>query len=330
MCAWCRRLNRHNAIRCGTCDSFWHQCQDTSYRHGQQGGNSPRKRTPSRSYASWNQGSNWGDQQGHGRKTKTEGKSTQSPRLKRADTPRGKKKSKKEQAEDIPSLDPPWNGDDNPALPSTSTSDNKAESRLQELVHELKKPGNTLTSGVQQIVSELPDSPAATAANMQSAVAKLEKARKNYKDAMKERQTMHSKWTKYLEQSVSRWQKFATEFTEKDQGLETKVQKAKEALQAARERVDITKEELTKVDAEILEETQEISDAEEEMDVTEKMDSADVIKAGITGMVSTLENISKLTAPADPEGQAAKRARTDEGGAGSTPAALVPFARPGK
>ncbi|CAL1139425.1 unnamed protein product [Cladocopium goreaui] len=228
----------------------------------------------------------------------------------------GKKKSKKEKADDMPALDPPWNGDDNAALPSPSIPDNKAETRLQELVNELKKPGNTLTTGVQQIVSEMPDSPAATAANMQSACAKLEKARKNYKDALKERHNMHAKWSNYLAQSVSRWKKFATEFTEKDQGLENKVQKAKETLQAARERVDVTKEALTKVDAEILDEDQVISAEEEEMDTTEKLDSADTIKAGITDMVATLENITKLTAPADPDGQVAKRARTEEGGPG--------------
>jgi len=250
--------------------------------------------------------------------------------LKRSDTPRGKKKSKKEKADDMPALDPPWNGDDNAALPSPSIPDNKAEARLQELVHELKKPGNTLTTGVQQIVSEMPDSPAATAANMQSACAKLEKARKNYKDALKERHNMHAKWSNYLAQSVSRWKKFATEFTEKDQGLENKVQKAKETLQAARERVDVTKEALTKVDEDILDDVQAISADEEDMDTTEKLDSADTIKAGITDMVATLENITKLTAPADPDGQVAKRARTEEGGPGSLPSALVPFAKPGK
>ena len=48
-----------------------------------------------------------------------------------------------------------------------------------------------------------------------------------------------------LEQSIARWKEFATDFTERDQMLEEKVQKTKEALQAARERVDVTKEALT-------------------------------------------------------------------------------------
>lgn len=187
---------------------------------------------------------------------------------------------------------------------------------------ELKKPGNTLTSNAQQIIADSAWNKAVAPKNMQSAVAKLEKAREAYQKAQRARQNLHNKWTEYIEQSIERWKGFATDFAERDAELDAKVTKMKEELQAARERVDATKEQLTKEDEDIL----EIADMEDE---TDKIERADIIKTGLDGMVTSLENIK---VPSDTtEGQAAKRARIEHSGDGSTASpAMQPFGRPGK
>ena len=319
-CAYCWRLNRHNALRCGTCDVVWQKCIDNTYRH--QG---PRGHSRSRGYAQWDRGEDWQGGQSQEQFAPKSPRSRKSPRPKRGATPKQKKKNKDAVYSEP---EPPWisnNGDGNTLpLPGLGSSDSKAEQKYQELIMELKKPGNTLTPGAQQILADAAPAPIKPEApkNMQSAVAKLERARDAFQQAQRARQNLHAKWTAYIESSIERWKGFAEDFAERDRDLDAKVVAAREALQIARDKVDATKDELTKEDEEIL----EITDVDDDGD---KMETADVIQNGIDGMVATMQAV-KAAAEAT-EGQVAKRARTEGNGDGSAlPSALTPFGRPGK
>ena len=298
----------------------WHKCIDNTFRH--QG---PRGQSRSRGYAPWDHGEDWQSGQGHQEEsTPTTPRSRKSPRPKRGATPKQKKNKNKDNAYSEP--EPPWvsnNGDGNTLpLPGLGSSDSKTEQKYQDLIMELKKPGNTLTSNAQQLLADTALTKTVAPKNMQSAVAKLEKARDVYQQAQRARQTLHAKWKAYIESSIERWKGFAEDFAERDRDLDAKVVAAREALQTARERVDATKEELTKEDEEIL----EITDVDDEID---KMETSDVIQNGIESMRAKMEEV-KVAAEAA-EGQAAKRARTEGNGDGSAlPSALTPFGRPGK
>ena len=111
---------------------------------------------------------------------------------------------------------------------------------------------------------------------------------------------------------------------------EEELNKAREALQEARRHLDATKEQHSKQDAEVLEETEIISDGEAE-DETMKIDTAAMIQKRIHSVVESLEQIQLPNADdtADPKGEGtSKRQRLDASALGSR--ALSPFPEPGK
>ena len=236
----------------------------------------------------------------------------------------------------MPALDPPWNGKvSTVAAPANaemakSQAEHPAEQKLQRLVAALEKQDVQLDPEIQQIVEETTFKPASSK-QMHSAVAKLDQARKKLHNAQAARQNHQDKWSKYLEESIKRWKKFAEDFAAQDKDLESRVIQAKEKLQDARTVLDDTKEQLSKQDEEFLNEPEMISDVEEDMESSAK------IQAGITTVVASLEaiRVRRSSEDAEEEGTSVKKPRIEGKGAGGPLASpgskmLEPFAKAGR
>ena len=275
-CSWRLRLNRVNALRCGTCDYTWHQCIDHKYVHG------ARQAQPTNQDATnWNaKEEKWGRQR----------KSSASPRTRnqRGSTPKGKK----DKQTSAPSYDPPWKAKQEPVSPSgAARSSSRAEEKIQILVAALQRSDKEQSPEVQQIMEETLVVEV-TSQSMRKALNKVDVARSKFKAAQKARKNLHNNWMKYIEKSVKRWRTFAEDFATKDQALAAQVDKTKEALQTARQRLDDIKEMHSKQDEDLLKSDVEVvSDMEEEPD---KMEDPMVIQEGISTRISSLDNTLSL------------------------------------
>ena len=193
-----------------------------------------------------------------------------------------------------------------------------------------------MSAEVQTVIDKAkkPTEPPTTTKSVRQAWDKLEKKRKQLQQAQAARSNLHQSWASYIEESVKRWKTFAADFAQKDENLEKKVQEAREAMQEAKDKYDTVREAIDKQDALQLEQPEELSDYMEE-EPTDKMVSAEEIRAGIDSMVSTLETVRIRPQEDPPDAQASKKAKTGHGdGETEQPlpgsGALQPFARPGK
>ena len=313
------RLNKTNALRCGKCDYQWHLCIDYSFVPGGRG-----------QYAEEWDSTDWPEVP-----RKTTRRKTKSPRAKRSATPR--KSAKDTEAYATPALDPPWNSKTAAVTPPVAAegpklaNDTLAEQKLQKLVAALEKQDTPLDPEIQQLVEEATVKPASSK-TMHTAVAKLDQARKKLQAAQSARHNHQTKWTKYLEESITRWKKFAEDFAAQDKDLETKVVQAKEKLQEARTVLDNTKEQLTKQDEEFLNDPEVISDMDDDLETSDK------IQNGISAVVANLEAI-RVRPATEADGRdenAAKKPRLDgrdAGGQSTSPHGskmLQPFATAGR
>ena len=224
----------------------------------------------------------------------------------------------------MPALDPPWNGKVSTTTPQITQESSKvageqqAEQKLQRLVAALEKQDSPLDPEIQQMVDEALTKPASSK-QMHTAVAKLDQARKKLQTAQAARQNHQNKWTKYLEESIKRWKKFAEDFAAQDKDLEDRVIQAKDKLKEARTVLDDTKDQLSKQDEEFLNNPEMISDTDEDMETSDK------IQAGISAVVANLEAIRVRPAMEENEDEVvAKKPRLGDGGGGQSASALQP------
>lgn len=302
-CKWCMRLNKMNALRCGGCDHLWHRCIDQTYVH-----EGRKKKETDWSYPTWSD---------HGGTRSSSRKSSASSR--KAVAPKNRRKTKKNKNQNTygaPELDPPWSSryrENQPEVPEAPKEEKtgKAEQHLQELITRLKNSERELSPETKRIVEESTEKPV-TSKQVHTAVKKLDQARSKFKNALKARKNLHMSWTGYIEESITRWTKFAEEFTQKDKELEDRVKAATEKLQEAKDHLDEMKEKHTKQDEEVLQDAETISDDnmdEESM----KAETAETIKSGIVTMLEGLDKVRlRSTTPEDAdEGNASKKPRVD-------------------
>lgn len=308
-----------NALRCGKCDTMWHQCLDTSYVHG------AKSKKEDWTYASWGGGEHTWDA---GTSTR---KASKSPRkTRRGSTPRTTRRKVKEEL--VPPMDPPWSAKQQPLAPamtpSTGSTENAAAAQqLQTLVQKLQNNEQTLSpQEIQQIIAES-TSKTGTSKNMHQAVRKVDQAREKLKAAAGARKKLHAAWQNYVEESIKRWQAFAEDFATKDAALDKEVNAARDALQEARSHLDEVKEIHSKMDADALG-TEIISDGELDEDAM-KEDTAEAIQKNICSVVDNLKQLNvRPVEEVSEEVPLAKKARTEDSGPGSR--ALSPFPGPGK
>lgn len=137
---------------------------------------------------------------------------------------------------------------------------------LSELVQALETSNQPIAEEVQAGVEKAKrpiEPPPATAKTVRQAFDKLEKKRKNLQNAYNARSKLHKSWSDYIEESISRWKTFATDFATKDADLDQRVAEAKEAVQEAKNKYDKAKEENDRQDHPG-EEVEEVSDGMEE------------------------------------------------------------------
>ena len=214
------------------------------------------------------------------------------------------------------------------ATTSVSSTESQASAQLQTLVNKLQSDQPLSPQAIQQIISESTGAKASSK-SMHQAVKKVDQARNKFQIAKQALQKLHTSWTNYVEESIKRWKTFAEDFAKKDAKLAEDLVTARDALQAARDHLDETKELHSKQDADELQEAEVISDGEldEETD-SMKVEAADIIQQNITSVVDSLEKIRVRPNDDVPEEPSVpKKART-ETGPGSR--ALSPFPEPGK
>lgn len=321
------RLNKAKAHRCGACDVLWHRCIDPTYVHG---GGQARKGT----YTDWHE--DWEEEEGWHRGGKASRHTSSSRSVSASATQyakriKGKNKNrpKTNKRTSAPPLEPPWNARQEvltPSVPSASKEDvQKVEDKYNQLVNKLQNAKDE--DEMKQIIAET-GTGTATSKSMHQAVTKLDQARDKFRGAKKARQNLHNNWNAYLEESIKRWQKFAEEFAEKDQALESEVDSTLEKLQMARQHLDEVKEQHSKMDAQFLNNSVDlVSDMEEE---TLKEETSATIKEGITMLLQGLKN-AKVSSQEETavEESAPKKAKVGDGG-GPGSRALQAFGGPSK
>ena len=339
-CTACWRTNKANTNKCARCGIKWTHGNDPTYIPQKEPyrPKSPRKAQQSSSWSQsgWNSGTAWSDaawQEGYyGGKTPEKGRGN-TPRRK---TPKGQR-AQKESTYSAPPPEPPWHsnytGDASTAAPG---GDETANENLVLLATALKESNVTVPERVQHIVAEH-SAPIPTSKGLKQAVDKMDKARKKLKDAQKARANLHANWRKYLEDSVQRWTQFAEKFAKDDQELAERVQNAMEKLQQTKEEVEVKKNAFEELDSEA---AVEITDDE----MTDKLDSSEVIQTNINNMVASLQSIQAKAMADAPvpeesknkrprlhaEGDSSKAPDDGTGGAGYKSPSMAPFAQPGK
>lgn len=337
-CVWCKRLNKHSTAQCGSCYTVWNKCIDIHYVHGQKNYTQESNRSTSRK--KW-QKEDW-DSYGYSPRRRTDpaaGYPSPSPR-KRTKASK-QKKNKQQDNYGAPALDPPWQATassmQHHAEAATSSAGGAEASLLTELVQVLESSDKPLSDEIQTVIEKAKrpiEPPPATAKTVRQTFDKLEKKRKSLQQAQNARAKLHKSWTQYVEESIKRWQTFATDFAKKDAELEQKVTEAQEALLEAKKKYDTAKEDNDRQD-QTGDKVEEISDMEDEGTdkVVEKMATSEEIQANISMMVENLETL-RMKPNIDQSEHVHKKQRTQEGGEASTPgfgaSALTPFPAPGK
>ena len=239
----------------------------------------------------------------------------------------------------MPAPEPPWHSQyrgDQVTVKTDGEDGQEASENLTLLATALVESNTPVPAKVKHIVSEH-SAPIPTAKGLKTAVDKMDKARKNLKEAQKARANLHANWRKYLADSVQRWTQFAEQFVKDDQELASKVTAAQERLQSTKEEVDAKKTALDELEEDV---TVEITDD----DMPDKIDTAEDIQENLNAMVNNLQNLQQRADAAIVEAAEGKnkRQRTEapDGGvdaslsAGPAPGrastAMKPFGAPDK
>ncbi len=186
----------------------------------------------------------------------------------------------------------------------------------------LKKSKADLPTEVQELLqSAQVDDTKQQTKMLHSAVSQLGNAKKSLKELNQARLKLHSQWSKFLEESLTRWNGYAENFQEQDAELQQRIEEAKQSVISSRQN---------------FKECQTASGVatEEKDNAIEVSDEDDVIpnpaRVG-EAMKKMQENLEAMKGQMEVELQSVKRKRTEEEGKGGDgPVASPPFQQAGK
>ena len=192
---------------------------------------------------------------------------------------------------------PAWNRPSEPQRappPPPPTTPTAAELKLQELTEALQTEEVTLTPKIHGIIADTKTNTIKSKAQdelqqMQNSAARLYQAKKQLAIAEQARYNMHVSWQKHLVDSVAQWQTWTKEYEEQEGTMKEQVETARNLVHESRKAWEETK------DAEAM----EISDTEETS--TEKTDTGEVIKEGMSELLKNLEAVKNKADSSLPE-----------------------------
>eukprot|EP00435_Cladocopium_sp_Y103_P036275 s2688_g9.t1 len=199
-----------------------------------------------------------------------------------------------------------------PVVPAEETEEQKAEMKAQQKLNQLlgamKKEGDSLSPNLQSMAHQMQKKDEReNTKGVCDAAQKLGLMKEKLLDAEQARAQYLSQWKTFLQQSVTKWQEFASQFNATDSAHQTAIRNAHLEVRKAQKKFDqSTKRDLAKSGELKIE---EISDEEEEPDMEVdalRGESAHKIQDGMQVIVSSLVELSES---ADQLEQRVKRPR---------------------
>ncbi len=174
--------------------------------------------------------------------------------------------------------------------------------QLRQLMSTLKKNKNELPPEVQELLqmAQVDDTRQQTKL-LHSAVSQLGNAKKTLKELNQARLKLHSHWSKFLEDSLTRWNTYAQNFQEQDAELQQRIDEAKIAVTQSKQNFQECQS-ATGVSAEDKAATVEVSDDDDPLPNPQRVGEA---------MSKMKKNLEEMQTQMDVELQSAKRKRVD-------------------
>ena len=335
----CGRKNGKAAAYCASCGQPWdptYLSQANQYEtpngpwpnpdgwNQPTGDQSPRRRTPSRHRP----GHGKGQQAQHGRPSAhtNKGKGQKAGQGKngkgKGNGNTGKSRIPPPPPPGGPPTEPVWTPPTT-ATPSTATSSQptaptkeqtQAEAALQSLMTVLRRNSEQLTPELQEAMQSITTQEQKNSGRqLHSAVTRWSKAQSNHLEAVRARAQLHAAWRSFVSEAISRWEQYATEFTQQDASLQSNIASTKEILDTSKQELTTLKTQITGAGGS----TDESAPADTSMDADQqatRLETQSVqIQEGLTTMVSQLRGVRKRTEDViDLEAeQPAQRQRTD-------------------
>eukprot|EP00435_Cladocopium_sp_Y103_P061385 s483_g23.t1 len=190
----------------------------------------------------------------------------------------------------------------------------KAQQKLNQLLGAMKKEGDSLSPNLQSMAHQMQKKDEReNTKGVCDAAQRLGKMKEKLLDAEQARATYLSQWKTFLQQSVTKWQEFSTQFNATDSAHQAAIRAAHLDVRKAQKKFDqSTRRDLAKSgDSKV----EEISDEEEEpeMDVEALREgSAQKIQDGMQVIVSSLVELSESADQLEQRVKRPRKAKEDE------------------
>eukprot|EP00435_Cladocopium_sp_Y103_P038359 s3102_g10.t1 len=185
----------------------------------------------------------------------------------------------------------------------------KAQQKLSQLLGAMKKEEETLSPSLQSMAHQMQKKDERdTTKGVCDAAQKLGNMKEKLLDAEQARAKYLSQWKTFLQQSVTKWQEFASQFTASDSAHQAAIRAARSEVRKAQKKFDMSTKKAGQADGGESK-IEEISDDEEEQEMEVeafKGESAQKIQEGMQVIVSSLVELSES---ADQLEQRVKRPR---------------------
>lgn len=166
----------------------------------------------------------------------------------------------------------------------------------------LKKSKSVLPTEVQELLqSAVVDDTKQQTKMLHSAVSQLGNSKKTLKELNQARLRLHVQWSKFLEDSLTRWKGYADNFQEQDSELQQRIEEAKVAVTNSRQNF-LECQTATGVVADEKDHAIEVSDEEDAIPNPTRVGEA---------MKTMQANLETMKSQMDVELQSVKRKRTD-------------------
>ena len=250
-CASCKKIAKASSQFCAHCGQHWSEVWDVHYnQHSSQwnyaaSGGTPR--SPRASREQWPErparersGSRRTRNQGRAqrsRNSKGDGKGKSKPEAGKGSLAGKNAAASQRSATPALSLEEVWAPPSAPPAAVAPPPPQQPESaQLKGLLTALKKVSADLPADVQAAMQkfQVDDSKQLTK-QLHSAVSQLGNSKKSLADLMNARANLHQSWSSFLDAAITRWQRYAEDFTQQDKDLATQIEKANETMKVCKD-----------------------------------------------------------------------------------------------
>lgn len=204
--------------------------------------------------------------------------------------------------------------------------------QVKQLVSQLKQMSDTLPTHVQNLLTEVgTKSDQMDSKMLHSAVARLDKAKKNLAALRWTRMQMYGAWTSFLNEATQKWSGHVKDFGAQDADLQEKISQAREMLSQARENLRQSKDKVVGSDkAEELSEDEPMLKEDAGKGITESLQQmasslSDLKNKAENALAEDMQRASKIARLGDSE-----EAPQASAALGATSPSMAPFAGAGR